>query len=65
MIFLRINCQILCSLNSKCKSGPKISAIRTIFIGVDPVRAWWSGGAFKLPQWVQAEPGHQTVFGEF
>jgi len=29
------------------------------------VRAWWSGGALKLPQRVRAEPGHQTVFGEF
>jgi len=29
-----------------------------------PIAARGSGGALKLPQWVRAEPGRQTVFGE-
>jgi len=30
-----------------------------------PIAASGSGGALKLPQHVRAEPGRQTLFGEF
>jgi len=38
---------------------------RDVKRGQGQATAIGSGGALKLPQWVQVEPGRQTYFGAF